>query len=203
MRDTNFSPENAYITTASGNRIHPLNPTVDEIRLEDIASHLSKMPRWSGALKGDDVYTVAQHSVFVSRRALEATGDPLIALDGLHHDSSEAFLADVARPIKYVPGFMEIYKYYEKKLTEVIYHAFCIPFFGEHHPAVKTADNRMLATEARDVMPEPVGGYGVYEFDINIAYQDWAIIHVWSHKFARQAFVSTHNELLRMIEQAA
>jgi len=183
-----------YIITASGRKFHPLTPVVEEVYLEDIASHLSKQARWTGATKGDKTYSIAQHSVMVSLYCELITSDPVIALDGLHHDSSEVYLVDVARPVKYTPGFMEIYRRYEKALNVVIYDKFNLPWDGDHHPIVKDADNRMLATEARDVMPEPVDGYGVYEFDINTAYSQ-KIKNIWSPKKAREIFIARHNLL--------
>jgi uncharacterized protein len=161
------------------------------VELEAIAGHLSKMCRWTGAIKGDEIYTVAQHAVYVSHLC-----DRDVALEGLHHDSSEAFLVDVARPVKYAPGFMEVYKTHEATLTEVIYKAFGIPYTGSMHPSVKKADDRMLVTEARDLMPEPIdeGGWLTTELDLTEAYNFH--INIWSPREARHRFTQRHNELM-------
>jgi uncharacterized protein len=176
----------SFIATASGGLFDPLAPTTDMVALYDIAAHLSKMARWTGATKGDDIYPVAQHSVLVSHLC-----HPDFALEGLHHDSSEAYLVDVARPLKYTPGFMEVYKHYEAQLTDVIYRALGIPFTGTMHPSVKEADDRMLATEARDIMPPMDAYWAKVGIDLTRAY-DFRIDSIWTPKQAREAFLERH-----------
>jgi uncharacterized protein len=177
-----------FITTATGKRFWPLDPRAEQVELAAIAGHLSKMCRWSGAIQGDDVYSVAQHAVYVSYLC-----DPAHALEGLHHDSSEAYLVDVARPVKHAPGFMEVYKRHEAAITAVIFQAFGINETGEMHPSVKIADNRMLVTEAQQLMPEPVDGW---EPGLNFADVYDFRITVWSPREARHRFTRRHNELM-------
>lgn len=75
-----------FIITASGRKFYPLAPDPDHIIVEDVAHHLAKIARWTGATKGDDAtYSVAQHAVYVSHMCA-----PKDALWGLHHDDSEA-----------------------------------------------------------------------------------------------------------------
>jgi hypothetical protein len=65
------------------------------------------------------------------------------------HDGSEAYICDVASPIKHDPTFFK-YREIEKKLQDTIYSKFGL--VGIEPPSVKHADLRMLATEARDLM---------------------------------------------------
>lgn len=184
----------SFIITASGRKFYPLAPTVEQVCLFDIASHLSKMTRWTGATKYEDVYSVAQHAVYVSHLC-----DSKDALQGLHHDSSEAYLVDVARPLKYTPGFKEVYMKHEAILTSVIFQLFEIPFDGSLPESVVEADDKMLATEARDIMPLPIGGEatwnesGIY---FSNAYS-FRIDSIWPPKYAREQFIKRHEDLIR------
>lgn len=187
-------PQSQFIITASGRRMYPMAPTVDMVHLNDIASALSKMARWTGHTLGDMPYTVAQHAVMVSYAVSSE-----FALEALHHDSSEAYLIDVARPLKYTKGFKEVYMPAEKALTEVIYRALGIPYPGEMSAAVHEADGRMLATEARDIMPIPVGGWDEelrklvpYRWSIGIEDDPGISTGIWSAKLAREMFLTTH-----------
>jgi hypothetical protein len=66
---------------------------LDSIDIEDIAHHLSGMPRYNAALPFE--YTVAQHSLLVA----EILPDEH-KLWGLLHDATEAYLGDVVSPLK-------------------------------------------------------------------------------------------------------
>jgi uncharacterized protein len=179
-----------FIITSIGRRFWPLEPTNDQVHLEDIASALSKMCRFTCHIKSDDIYSVAQHAVYVSH--LVPVG---YALEALHHDSSEAYLTDVASPVKHAPGFMEVYRRHEDALTAVIYSAFDVPFTGNMHPSIKEADHRMLVTEARDLMPVPIdGGWESTRLNMADAYE--FRITVWSPREARHRFTQRHNELM-------
>lgn len=133
-----------WIQTFTGRKVYPLDLRSSDVRLEDIAHHLARIGRFTGATKGDDAYSVAQHSVLVSLYC-----DPADALWGLLHDASEAYLLDVARPLKHDPRFA-FYREVEAGAMDAITAAYGL---GREMPAsVKTADDRMLATEARDLM---------------------------------------------------
>lgn len=80
-----------WITTVSGRRFYFLNPTPDSIRIQDIASSLSKQCRFAGHTR--KFYSIAEHSLYVSYLAINP-------LEGLLHDASEAFLVDMPTPIK-------------------------------------------------------------------------------------------------------
>src|SRR6266496_1501995 len=88
------------IMTYSGELITPLNPDPDDIQIEDIAHALSNQCRFSGHCK--QFYSVAEHSCRVSDLCSYEH-----QLGGLLHDGTEAYLSDIARPIKQQPGFGE------------------------------------------------------------------------------------------------
>jgi hypothetical protein len=88
---------------------------------------------------------VAQHSVLCSELVPAE-----LALTALLHDASEAYLSDIARPIKSVPEFGDVYLKFEKKLEAAIAKRFGLVYPWPKE--VKDADNIALVTEARDLM---------------------------------------------------
>jgi hypothetical protein len=136
-----MSVANTTILLNSGIRFDPINPDPQQILIEDIAHALSNECRFSGHVT--DFYSVAQHSVMVSYLVPQED-----ALAGLLHDASEAYITDVATPIKHC--FTNYYDI-EDKLMRAIAAKF--EFQWPLPASVKLADVRMLATEKRDLMP--------------------------------------------------
>lgn len=135
--------DSSWITTYSGLPFWPLEPRVEDVRIEDIAHALSNVCRWSGHVK--KFYSVANHCYLISFLVPEE-----FALEGLLHDASEAYLSDLSRPIKHNKGLGEIYKEVEYRLEEVIAKKFGLIF--PYPKEVKQADSRMLLTEKADLM---------------------------------------------------
>jgi len=166
-----------WIQTAAGRKFYPLDPRAEDIDIEDIAHALSLNCRFNGHCR--TFYSVAEHSVRVSRLL---TGDE--ALWGLLHDASEAYLTDLPRPVKaQMPAFRD----WEDKLEKII-----IEHFGLNWPmpeAVKTADDRLLSTEARDLMAEPpeVWSWGAAVLEERI--------EPWTWEDAKRAFLARFEQL--------
>lgn len=115
-----------YIETYSGNQLYFLSPTEDMVELEDISNGLSKLCRYSGGIT--KFYSVAEHCVILARKVMEITGDHEQAITALLHDGSEAFCADLPRPIKHCcPDYMDV----EGKINEVIFKKFNIKPINE------------------------------------------------------------------------
>jgi hypothetical protein len=152
------------LTTYTGRVVNPIDMDPAHIAIEDIAHHLSMLCRFNGATR--TFYSVAEHSVRVSRLAERTAAGPTgvvaladaptvkqIALAGLLHDASEAYLSDVPRPVKSTPGFAG-YLQVEAELQARIFARFDLPFRGM--PAeVVLADDKMLAIEFRDLIANP------------------------------------------------
>jgi 5'-deoxynucleotidase YfbR-like HD superfamily hydrolase len=147
-----------WFQTYTGREFWPLNPEPCEIYIEDIAHPLSQICRFTGHTR--EFYSVAEHCVRVSyqvqRLYLKIDRSPLrfergrtIALAALMHDASEAYIADVSRPVKYSETFGPIYQAIEANLQSKINRRFDLP---EHLPIVKQADDQLLATERRDLL---------------------------------------------------
>ncbi len=150
--------DNTWIQTFSGKKFFPLwaRPgriaQPGEINIDDIAHALSMKCRFSGHCRS--FYSVAEHSVRVSRLV-----PPHARAWALMHDAAEAYLPDIASPIKdsiYVdlePGMMIPFASLERLLLQAIANRFGL--ISDMPPEVKDADLVMLATEARDLMAPP------------------------------------------------
>ena len=135
------APNSPYFRTYTGKLVHIRNPHSDEIDIEDIAHALSQTCRFFGHTDG--FYSVAQHSILVSQRVPAAD-----ALWGLLHDAAEAYLGDLASPLKRAPE-MEWYRSLEKRFLDCFAEKFGLsPKLPE---SVLRADAMLLATEFRDV----------------------------------------------------
>lgn len=146
------------------------------ILVEDIAHALAHMCRFGGHVK--EFYSVAQHSVLVSR--------VVPTMEALMHDAPEAYLGDVTRPLK---ALLPDYQFIESRVERVVLSAFgvALPMSAE----VKMADNVLLATERRDLMPfcaEPWECLkGVEPLPDEIV--------PWSPEDAKRAFIARFREL--------
>ena len=152
----------------SGTQFWPEDPRPEEIRLGDIAHALSNMCRFGGHCSS--FYSVAQHSVMVSLEAEKAAtvDKTLVAIIGLLHDATEAYLVDVPRPIKVN---LSGYKPMEERLACVIGERFGI----ELHilpGLVEEADERALFTEKRDLLGPPPAPWTVAQGVSSEPYED-------------------------------
>jgi len=129
--------------TYTGRHYWPEDPHPCDLAITDIAHALSNMCRFGGHCR--EFYSVAQHSVLVSHLC-----DPADALWGLLHDASEAYIVDVPRPLKRAPG-MEGYRLYEEAAMRAVCEWAGLSYTMPR--SVKRADEILLATEARDLMP--------------------------------------------------
>lgn len=132
-----------WIQTFNGKQFWPLNPRPEDIDFRDIAHALAMKCRYTGHCLR--FYSIAQHSVLASQIV-----PPADAKWALLHDAAEAYLADVARPVKRaMKDFQEI----EDHLLRCI-----IEHFGLSWPqpdSIHQADLVLLRTERRDLMAPP------------------------------------------------
>lgn len=138
------------ITTVSGRHVDPLHPDPERIDLQDIAHALSLVCRANGHTRC--FYSVAQHSINCCREA-KARGDSLIVQQAcLLHDSAEAYLCDVTRPIK---EHLKGYQAQESRLLDLIWEKYLgRPLTGEERKEVFRIDDDMLSYEFHVLMPE-------------------------------------------------
>ena len=148
-----------WMQTYRGKKFWPLDPRPEEVEIEDIAHALAMMCRFNGHC--NNFYSVAQHSVLVSNLVR-----PSDALAGLLHDGSEAYFADIIRPIKRsLGGIKEI----EEKIAQAIFKRFRIDYNKEE---ISRADNIALFTEMRDLMGEPPETWREFELYQSLLLED-------------------------------
>lgn len=143
-----------WMATHTGLKVNPGTMTKGDINIEDIAWALSNICRFNGQC--DHFYSVAQHSVYVSRITEELGGDPR---KGLLHDATECYVGDMVRPVKYRDG-MEAFRILEERVGKIVAEAFNLP--GDIMTTeVKKADNIALFTEKDQIMSNsPDWGWG-------------------------------------------
>lgn len=140
-----------YIRTFTKIKFYPLDPVMDDIRIEDIAHALSLMTRANGHFA--IFYSVGQHSIICFQEA-EARGyGRKVQLACLLHDASEAYLSDVTRPVKaHLPKYQEI----EEILQTMIYERFGLVLTETEKQQVKSVDDTILYYEFVAMMDEKV-----------------------------------------------
>ena len=138
------------LTTYTKVQFNTFEPEADKIRMEDIAHALSVMTRANGHFP--EFFSVGQHSIQCCKEALARNYVPQVAMACLLHDASEAYLADITRPVK---KNMTMYIQIEEQLQNMIYHKFLdyVPE-GEEAELVKNIDDACLYYEFMHFMDE-------------------------------------------------
>ena len=169
-----------WILTHTGKKFYPLDPDPSLIDIEDIAHSLSLLCRYNGHCHS--FYSVAEHSV-----RLSYVVPPEDAFWGLMHDAGEAYFSDLPRPIKnQFPRFRTL----EDSLVEVIMKKYGLG--PKMPPAVKKADDILLVTELRDIMPKsPVE----IPYDVEPLAET---IEPWGPSEAKTAFLKRFDELMSL-----
>ena len=139
--------QSSHRVTASGVPFDVMNPEPHKILIVDIAHGLSHICRFCGATPV--FYSVAQHSIIVSEILWREKKDKQLALAGLLHDASEAYMGDVPRGLK-----PKEFAKAEHELLKVIANKFLdnepdLMF----DPAVKIADQAALRLEKEHFWP--------------------------------------------------
>lgn len=139
----------------------PFNPSHEDVRLEDIAHALAMICRYGGACPG--FYSVAEHAVRVARLVESLNPDvPEAALLALHHDSAEAYVHDIRRPIKHrllimgggPHGHNCSFELVELSVLQAIAQALKLPECGgDDELLIKAADTALLVAEMRRFWP--------------------------------------------------
>ncbi|ROR14946.1 HD family hydrolase [Erwinia sp. JUb26] len=168
-----------WINTLSGKHFSFTDIDAETITIEDIAGALSNLCRFTGHVQ--DFYSVAQHSVYVSRLV-----PPEMALEALLHDAAEAYCGDVSSPLK---ALLPEYQGIENLIDMTIRFKFELP--AVMSAQVKRADLIMLATERRDFDMDDGTPWPALE---GIEPADF-MIYPLTPRQARVQFLQRYNEL--------
>jgi len=129
-----------FIETYTGKKFYFLEPQETEVDIIDIAHSLSMQCRYTGHCR--KFYSVAEHCIHVADLCSDES-----KLYGLLHDASEAYLTDIASPVK---PFLQNYKMMEKQIMSTVYEKFGL------EPSlpieVQKIDLAILRTEADQLM---------------------------------------------------
>ena len=178
--------------TFTGRQFWPLDPRIEDISIEDIAHALSLQCRFAGHCR--TFYSVAEHSVRVSllieawnvREGYSGAWRYTSCLAALLHDASEAYCIDVPRPLKpYLTG----YKAIEADVMSAVERWAGLNPGACSVPAIKHADEALLATEARDLMKITTHPWHLKAEPLPDVILPW-----WSHT-AESRFIARFNEL--------
>lgn len=132
----------AIAQTQSGSPLDFANPNPRHVDIIDIALGLSKECRWNGQLPPDQFLSVAQHCVMASQML-----PPELQFEGLMHDGEEAYVRDLASPIKgLLPGYVAL----AAGITRAIRTRFDLPI-ERHSPEVKSVDSALQEIERQAI----------------------------------------------------
>lgn len=111
----------SYILTYKKKEFYPLNPKIEDIDIEDIAHALSLLCRANGHFK--HFYSVGLHSINCAYEAIARGYSKNVILGCLLHDGSEAYLADITRPVKkHLSKYLEIENVLQGKIFKKWIH---------------------------------------------------------------------------------
>jgi len=126
----------------------PVHPDAALIDIRDIAHSLSMLCRANGHFP--TFYSVGQHSINCMQEAAARGYSRRVQLACLLHDASEAYLADVTRPVKKeLPRYLQI----EAPLQNLIWEKFMgQPLSNEEYTQVFAIDDTILYYEFKELM---------------------------------------------------
>lgn len=132
----------SYILTFKKKEFYPLDPNIEDIDIEDIAHALSLLCRANGHFK--HFYSVGLHSLNCAYEAIARGYSENVVLGCLLHDASEAYLADITRPVK-----KHLHKYleFENVLQNKIFEKWIPTFTDEEKKLVFEIDDAILYYE--------------------------------------------------------
>lgn len=130
------------ITTYSKISFSPVEPEIEKIEIRDIAHALSMLVRANGHFP--KFYSVGQHCIHCCEEAYARGYDRRVQLACLLHDASEAYLADITRPVK---RHLITYQEIEKVLQDCIFQKYLGGLSKEEERLWKMLDDTLLYYE--------------------------------------------------------
>lgn len=200
---------NAYMITASGRKVSLPQPMPNEIFIDDIATHLARMPRYAGA--SIRPMSVAQHSVACAHLTVALARDAGLSdiptdelvREALLHDAAEYLTNDIPSPIKL--QFRKEWKRMQAPIESAIRKRFGLR--ATQPQCVNLADKALLILESEEIMVAPIDRQYVpkaasdaleqlqsmHSEEYQIA--AWIVRQTWSEAEAYGAFLDQWNEV--------
>lgn len=143
-----------WMQAASGRAVPILHPGPADIDIYDIATALSRIPRFNGHTTHP--YSVAQHSVYVHDMAPTA-----LRPYALLHDAHEAYLGDIIKPLREALAELvgtDALGEIKKRFDAAIFAAFDLswPLAPRRAEILHRLDMQALSCERRDLLT--IGG---------------------------------------------
>ena len=137
------------MNTFSGRIFDPLKMTEQDVCAADIAHALSLVCRGGGHIRY--FFSVAQHSMNCANEAAARGWSERIVRTCLLHDASEAYIADIIRPVKpYLTNYLDI----EAQIMRAVYEHFDLADLTEDEKrCCKQIDDEMMEHEHHTMMP--------------------------------------------------
>ena len=167
-----------YIETFTGKQFWPLSPIWEDVDIVDIAHALSNKCRYTGHTR--EFYSVAQHSVLVSGHA-----PTKVRLQALLHDAAEAYLPDIAFPLR---GAFDNFAAAEELVHKAVAKRFNIPFPWADD--IKDIDRRITRDEAAELMKSQGRFWPGSTSRLGI------VIEAWGPKEAERRFLEHYDKLV-------
>ena len=185
-----------WIETASGGRYYFERPDLSAVTLTDIAASLSKLCRFNGHCRR--FYSVAEHSIHVSREIERAGFRPAVQMAALMHDAHEAYLGDVATPLK---AYFGAYERLAAAADRAIAAALGLPLIDNAAVrAIKAHDLNVLVAETAALMP--TGGRG-WHWPLAIVHPASIRIEGLGPLAGEARFLDRFAQLRRLLDEAS
>jgi hypothetical protein len=141
--------------TYTGRRVDIPQPGPGQVTITDVATHLSRIPRFVGATQYP--WCVAAHSLHCASLAEAERFPPEAQLAALLHDAHEAFCSDIPSPFKEAvfqrSGALSALRTTENLLQNAVLSQLgALQHLQTYAGQVKRWDLISLATERRDLM---------------------------------------------------
>jgi hypothetical protein len=192
----------AWIRTGNGGRFYYESTDGNQYNIDVAAAATSRLCRYAGHLNDDiaedDIYSVAQHSVYVYR-LLKMKGAPAYTYPwAICHDVPEAYFVDLPSPLKsLVPEYVEL----EERSAESFRVAFGIPYDEEIHEAVKWADYNLYFAESRVLSGTPPEEFGDIPEPDKTLYEIDPQFFLWRPAYARYQFKMAFLEAMALYQE--
>ena len=174
-----------WIQTWSGKQFWPCSPKAEDVDIWDIAHSLSNLCRYGGHVT--KFYSVAEHSIHIAE-ALRRDGQSLDVIKwGLLHDGTEAYCADVPRPLK---PYLQNYDIIESSIEKVIIEKFGLS--DKIPEIVQDYDVRITVNEMTLLMPSKID-----HLRKNYNWEPVPDVKIknWTPNVAKTNFLFMYNEL--------